>query len=57
MKMMKMYEKNNLVFKTVSKKTSSLSKNDADPILCKHCKRSVSNGLRCMGICVADNEY
>ena len=55
--MMKMYEKNNLVFKTVSKKTSSLSKNDADPILCKHCKRSVSNGLRCMGICVADNEY
>ncbi len=57
MKMMKIYENNNVVFKTGSKKTSSLSKNDADPILCKHCKRSLSNGLRCMGICVADNEY
>ncbi len=28
-----------------------------DLILCKHCKRSASNGIRCLGICVADNEY
>ena len=30
---------------------------DKDKILCKHCKRTASNGIRCMGICVADNEY
>ena len=28
-----------------------------DPILCNHCKRTVSNGLRCLGMCVADNDY
>ncbi len=30
---------------------------EKDPILCNHCKRSVSNGLRCLGMCVADNDY
>ena len=28
-----------------------------DPILCNHCKRTASNGVRCLGMCVADNEY
>ena len=28
-----------------------------DPILCIHCKRTVSNGIRCLGMCVADNDY
>lgn len=28
-----------------------------DPILCNHCKRTASNGIRCLGMCVADNEY
>ena len=28
-----------------------------DPILCNHCKRTASNGVRCLGICVADNDY
>ena len=26
-------------------------------ILCNHCKRSASNGIRCLGMCVADNDY
>ena len=30
---------------------------DKEKILCNHCKRTSSNGIRCMGICVADNEY
>ena len=30
---------------------------DKDPILCKHCKRTASNGVRCLGMCVADNDY
>ncbi len=28
-----------------------------DPILCTHCKRTASNGVRCLGMCVADNDY
>ena len=30
---------------------------DKDKILCNHCKRTASNGIRCLGICVADNDY
>ena len=28
-----------------------------DVILCNHCKRTASNGVRCLGMCVADNDY
>ena len=28
-----------------------------DKVLCKHCKRTSSNGIRCLGMCVADNDY
>ena len=28
-----------------------------DSILCNHCKRSATNGVRCLGMCVADNDY
>ena len=30
---------------------------EKDPILCKHCQRTASNGVRCLGMCVADNDY
>ena len=30
---------------------------EKDPILCSHCKRTKSNGVRCLGMCVADNDY
>ena len=26
-------------------------------ILCNHCKRTASNRVRCLGMCVADSEY
>ena len=32
-------------------------KQKEDKILCNHCMRTSSNGIRCMGICVADNDY
>ena len=32
-------------------------KNKLEKILCNHCGRTTSNGIRCLGICVADNEY
>ena len=28
-----------------------------DTILCDHCKRTALNGIRCLGMCVADNDY
>ncbi|MCP9775985.1 hypothetical protein KBY58_10060 [Cyanobium sp. HWJ4-Hawea] len=28
-----------------------------DPVLCKHCGRTASNGISCEGICVADSGY
>ena len=31
--------------------------NEIEKILCNHCGRTESNGIRCLGICVADNEY
>ena len=30
---------------------------EKDPILCNHCQRTASNGIRCLGMCVADNDY
>ena len=26
-------------------------------ILCNHCQRTAKNGIRCMGMCVADSDY
>ena len=31
--------------------------NKPEKVLCNHCGRTISNGIRCLGICVADNEY
>ena len=28
-----------------------------EKVLCNHCGRTTSNGIRCIGICVSDNEY
>jgi hypothetical protein len=28
-----------------------------EPVLCNHCGRTASNGIRCQGICVADSGY
>ncbi len=45
----------------VSSKDQNNSKinlpSEKDPILCNHCRRTSSNGVRCLGMCVADNDY
>jgi len=43
-------------FKDQKKSKINLT-SDKDPILCNHCKRTASNGVRCLGMCVADNDY
>ena len=42
--------------KTTNQQVLETSSN-SDPILCPHCKRTVSNGIKCKGICIADNDY
>ena len=49
--------KDSIIEKDISFNSCSIIKEEEDPILCDHCLRSASNGIRCMGICVADNEY
>ena len=53
---MEAYELNNNSISDKTKKKSRVSL-DKDKILCNHCKRTATNGIRCLGICVADNEY
>ena len=46
---------------SISPKTqNNLIKNstfEEEKVLCNHCKRTFSNGIRCLGMCVADNDY
>lgn len=32
-------------------------KEQEEEILCPHCKRTATNGIKCKGICVADSDY
>ena len=48
------FEKND---SNAENKTINESKNKLEKVLCNHCGRTSSNGIRCLGICVADNEY
>ena len=37
---------------------SMIESNDKlEKVLCNHCGRTSNNGIRCLGICVADNDY
>ena len=38
-------------------KSKIIHTSEKNPILCNHCKRTASNGVRCLGMCVADNDY
>ncbi len=31
--------------------------NKDEKVLCNHCGRTSSNGIRCLGMCVADHDY
>jgi hypothetical protein len=42
--------------KNLSEKDAS-SKSQPAPILCPHCLRTATNGIKCQGICVADSDY
>ena len=52
---------NDLDKELISLKALDQIKNDFSikdsKILCNHCKRTAKNGVRCLGMCVADNSY
>ena len=48
------FEKNN---SNQESQKDNLGDNEIENVLCNHCGRTASNGIRCLGICVADNEY
>lgn len=42
------------------KPKDSVKENQAaeeEKILCPHCRRTATNGIKCKGICVADSDY
>ena len=53
---MEAHELNLILITNKTKKESQVSP-EKEKILCNHCKRTSSNGIRCLGICVADNDY
>ena len=53
---MEAYVHNHNLIREKTKKESRVYL-DKEKILCNHCKRTASNGIRCLGICVADNDY
>jgi hypothetical protein len=40
-------------------KTSTNTEINKEPekVLCPHCQRTATNGIKCQGICVADSDY
>lgn len=37
--------------------TRDINTETDEPVLCNHCGRTASNGLVCVGMCVADSGY
>lgn len=47
----------NLEYQTEKDQTKKDPSKEDEKILCPHCKRTATNGIKCKGICVADNDY
>jgi hypothetical protein len=37
--------------------TKSDRETEYEKILCSHCQRTATNGIKCKGICVAESDY
>ncbi|MGG6280275.1 hypothetical protein ACQ4M3_01850 [Leptolyngbya sp. AN03gr2] len=37
--------------------TQEKTEQSAEKILCPHCLRTATNGIKCQGICIADSDY
>ncbi|MGF1515457.1 MAG: hypothetical protein ACFB5Z_17395 [Elainellaceae cyanobacterium] len=41
----------------LSSDRESAPQEESEKILCPHCRRTPTNGIKCKGICVADSDY
>ena len=49
---------NNMIISDQTNSDSDLcEKLDEDRVLCLYCGRTFKNSIRCLGMCVADNDY
>jgi|GEM_PF-589664 hypothetical protein len=44
-------------FFTASTNVNINQETEKEKVLCSHCQRTSTNGIKCKGICVADNDY
>jgi hypothetical protein len=44
-------------FFTASTNIKLNQETEKEKVLCSHCQRTATNGIKCKGICVADNDY
>lgn len=44
-------------FLTTSISTKINQETENEKVLCSHCQRTATNGIKCKGMCVADNDY
>lgn len=42
---------------TPKSKNQETTSEKTEKILCPHCKRTATNGIKCKGICVSDSDY
>jgi hypothetical protein len=38
-------------------KNEQETETETEKILCPHCQRTTTNGIKCKGICVSDSDY
>jgi hypothetical protein len=44
-------------FLTPSTSIKTNQETENEKVLCSHCQRTATNGIKCKGMCVADNDY
>ncbi len=49
-------DQHSIKFKSLNK-SELLESSKNEKVLCNHCKRTKNNGIRCLGMCVADDNY
>tara|TARA_B100001250_G_scaffold9611_1_gene8321 strand:- start:185 stop:364 length:180 start_codon:yes stop_codon:yes gene_type:complete len=59
MNKLKIFTDSSLKKKTSNKENQkdNETQDQQEKVLCNHCGRTSSNGIRCLGVCVADNDY
>ncbi|WP_199464233.1 hypothetical protein [Acaryochloris thomasi] len=47
----------NLQAEEEQSQASTENGDQSEKVLCPHCRRTATNGIKCQGICIADSDY